>query len=289
MTALSWRSCGGVLSTAVGAVLDVLAPESCAACGVRRSEAEQRGRGWAEGVDGAACGLRSGDLVHLCADCLAGWRQPPRAGLCGELPLWAARVETADLVAVVGAWKYRGLRGLGRPLASLLVPALQAAVAVDGPARLVPLPLHAARRRERGFDQTLQLASLAGRAAGLAVATDILVRRRATRQQASQATAGAQRRRNVSGAFAARAPRPDEPTRVGLLDDLITTGATLAEAAAALRDAGWRVAWGAALGMAARLQLDSAAAGWLASVDHDDRKAGPSRTRTQDGSRQEAG
>lgn len=274
---------------ALDAVLEVLAPESCASCGIRRSEAVRRGRGWAEGVPGAAPGLRARDLPHCCADCFAAWSQPPLVGQVAGLPVWAARPETADLVALVGAWKYRAVRGLGRPLAALLVPALQAAVAVDGPARLVPLPLHAARVRERGFDQTLQLASLCGHATGLAVAGDILVRRRSTRQQASQTTGGDQRRRNVQGAFIARPPRPEETLQVALLDDLVTTGATLAEGAAALAEAGWQVIWAAALGMAARLQLDSLPAGWLASERVQDRKAGTARARTQDVSRQEAG
>lgn len=233
------------------ALLEALAPESCAACGVRRGRVA-----WADGVPGPAPGLRSWHATHCCEPCLRSWRQIPLGGAVADLPLWAARPETADLVALIGAWKYRGLRGLARPLATLLARAVLQATATAGPATLVPLPLHPSRQRQRGFDQTSQLACLAGRASATPVADDILVRRRATRQQASEATSGAGRRRNVAGAFRARAPRPDEEVRLAVVDDLITTGATLAEAVAALRRAGWEVAWGVALGLAARLQLD---------------------------------
>jgi predicted amidophosphoribosyltransferase len=234
------------------ALLDVLAPEICAACGARRGRTA-----WAAGVAGPAPGLRSWHATHLCARCRDSWRQTPCAGACAHLPVWGACRESAILVTVIGAWKYRGARGLARPLAEILVPVLHAAAAAAGPAALVPLPLHAGRRRQRGFDQTLQLVSLAGRAAAMPVCADILVRRRATRQQASQDVTGPGRERNVAGAFAARPPRPGESPRLALVDDLLTTGATLLAAAAALASAGWQVAWGAALGLAARLLLDS--------------------------------
>lgn len=236
------------------ALLEVLSPERCAICGVPRARAA-----WTEGVAGPAPGLRAWDTAHCCRRCLDSWRGPARPGQWGALPLWAARLETAELVAVIGAWKYRGLRGLARPLATLLVPVVHAAVAAHGPAVLVPVPLHQRRRRQRGFDQTHQLTVLAGRAAAVPVAANILIRQRATGQQASRVAEGEARRRNVAGAFAARPPAADEWPHVALVDDLITTGATLGEAAAALTAAGWQVACGLSLGLAARLQLDAQA------------------------------
>lgn len=59
-------------------------------------------------------------------------------------------------------------------------------------------------------------------------------------------------------AFVARPPRENQTLPVAVVDDLVTTGATLGAAVDALRQAGWRVAWGAALGLAARLSLDTA-------------------------------
>jgi predicted amidophosphoribosyltransferase len=239
------------LTGLLASLFEALGPERCAICGVPRAGGE-----WAAGVAGPAPGLRAWETTHCCAGCLDAWHEPPRAGLGGELPLWAARLETAQLVGLIGAWKYRGLRGLARPLAALLVPVVHTAVAADGPATLVPLPLHPRRRRERGFDQTLQLTVLGGRAAAVPVAADILVRRRATGQQASRPAAGDARLHNVAGAFVARGPAVGESPRVALVDDLVTTGATLGAAAAALQAAGWQVVHGLALGIAARLQLD---------------------------------
>jgi predicted amidophosphoribosyltransferase len=168
-------------------------------------------------------------------------------------PLWTATVESAPLVAVVGAWKYRGVRGLARPLAALLEAPLDASGVGRHQARLVPVPLHPRRRRERGFDQCRQLARLAAGGAEPKPVADVLVRRRATAQQASFASADQRRRRNTADAFAARPPGPDEPRGIVLLDDLATTGATLAAAAGAARDAGWEIVGLVALGQAARL------------------------------------
>ena len=173
-------------------------------------------------------------------------------GAVDGVPLWSARREDADLVRVVGLWKYHGVRGLAWPLARLLGPALRQAAADEPAAVLAPAPLHRRRRRERGFDQCRQLATLAGAVAGVEVA-DILVRRRATAQQAALAATGAGRRRNVAGAFGARPPRPGESPAVIILDDLATTGATLAAATAAAREAGWRVTALVSVGQAGRL------------------------------------
>ncbi|MCB1183888.1 ComF family protein, partial [bacterium] len=115
-------------------------------------------------------------------------------------------------------------------------------------AGLVPLPLHSRRRRERGFNQAEILARRGG---GPPVASGLLRRIRSTAQQARRPDAAA-RLANVAGAFrAVRGPGPGEDPRLGLLDDLVTGGATVAAGADALEAAGWRVAWIAAAGAAA--------------------------------------
>jgi ComF family protein len=111
------------------------------------------------------------------------------------------------------------------------------------PQCLVPVPLHASRYRERGFNQCAEIARhVAPRlrdASGkrLPVRNDLLQRARATHAQSE--LAAAERAANLAGAFQARAGVP-MPQHVALLDDVMTTGHTAAAAAQALKGAGCR-------------------------------------------------
>jgi predicted amidophosphoribosyltransferase len=249
------------LTVFTDALLELLAPERCAHCSQARAELADPDQGWARGLPGPAPGLHRWHEPHLCAACLDHWRRPAVRGVVAGRPLIAALPESDGLVRVVGTWKYRGVRGLARPLAALLVPPLRELLHRWPDARLVPVPLHPRRHRERGFDQCRQLAVLAGRAVGSAVATGLLARRRGTAQQASRPVDGDERRRNVAKAFAARLPAAGEPDRLILLDDLATSGATLAAATAAAEIAGWRVEALVALGCAGRLRHGSGLTG----------------------------
>ncbi|MEZ7912398.1 MAG: ComF family protein [Propionivibrio sp.] len=97
--------------------------------------------------------------------------------------------------------------------------------------RIVPLPLHAARLRQRGFNQTVLLARPLAAVRGRPLATDLLERRLDTPPQAEQALAA--RHRNVRGAFHCN----DDLSgcRILLVDDVMTSGATLDEAARTLK------------------------------------------------------
>lgn len=97
---------------------------------------------------------------------------------------------------------------------------------------LVPVPLHPVRHRARGYNQAREIAEALGDMAGLPV-IDALERCRATRSQVGLGRSA--RRANVAGAFVCRAT-PSK--RVGLVDDVTTSGATLVEAASALLDGG---------------------------------------------------
>lgn len=99
------------------------------------------------------------------------------------------------------------------------------------PQALVPVPLHRGRLRTRGYDQALELARALAQAGAPPVLADVLRRQRPTR---AQSELGAKARRsNVHDAFVLRAGAP-LPAHVALIDDVMTTGATVSECARVL-------------------------------------------------------
>ena len=133
------------------------------------------------------------------------------------------------------ALKYRGERRLAEPLAAAL--AERWLRASQGGDVLTWVPVHPSRRRERGFDQAEELARHMGVRLGLP-AVALLERRQRTAAQ--HALGQAQRARNTAGAYVAR-PTAQEAfwgRWVVVVDDILTTGATLAGCAAALLDSG---------------------------------------------------
>jgi ComF family protein len=129
--------------------------------------------------------------------------------------------------------KFSGERLYGRLLGQLLAAAV-AHAPEPRPQALVPMPLHASRLRERGFNQAHDIARYVGCTLGLPLEVNLLARISQTREQSGLSLA--ERRVNVRGAFAAlREPRA---THVALIDDVFTTGCTAAEAARVLKAAG---------------------------------------------------
>ncbi|MBS2022511.1 MAG: ComF family protein [Deltaproteobacteria bacterium] len=160
---------------------------------------------------------------------------PRRCARCSEEPplVHTARapyVYWGPLADAIAAFKYRGHEHLARPLSSLLV-ATQAP-RVDA---LVPIPLHSARLRSRGFDQALLLARHASDRLRVPM-LEALERVRATRPQVGLSRND--RRANVRGAFTVR--EKVEGRAVCLIDDVYTTGATAEAAALSLLNAGAR-------------------------------------------------
>lgn len=102
------------------------------------------------------------------------------------------------------------------------------------PALLIPVPLHWRRQWWRGYNQSLQLARVIGRELEIGVDATAARRARPTADQIGQTAA--QRRRNLKGAF--EASQGITGLHVALIDDVMTTGATLEELARACRDAG---------------------------------------------------
>ena len=208
------------------------------------------------------------DLV--CPVCRLRWRpvRPPwctRCGLpephfgpcrlCREWPTGLVSVRSGVWLdggarQAVHALKYTGLPRIARDMAVVLARYLEAPPAG---ALLVPIPLGAGRRARRGYNQSEWLARELGRVWSLPTRPELLVRVRDTPTQTALTPTA--RLANVAGAFALRIEdcglriggrsgiqsairNPQSP--IVLVDDVFTTGATLAEAARALQDAGVR-------------------------------------------------
>jgi ComF family protein len=135
----------------------------------------------------------------------------------------------------------RGLAA-GRVLAEAWLAALAAEFTANPgrarPARLLPVPLHPARLCERGYNQALELAKPLARAFGIALLPALLRRTRATAAQSDLDAVA--RRRNLRGAFETDGDglAATAGNHLVLLDDVMTTGATLREAARTLKRAG---------------------------------------------------
>ncbi|MDB5244427.1 MAG: putative phosphoribosyltransferase [Parcubacteria group bacterium] len=124
---------------------------------------------------------------------------------------------------------------LGASLVEYLREADDLARVTSSRIRLVPVPLGDERRSKRGFNQVEEMATIAARELGVAVDTQLLRRSRETTSQVSLARE--KRKANMRGAFTALRPADPSLTYV-LIDDVITTGATLQAATRALQEAG---------------------------------------------------
>lgn len=221
------------------ALVDFVFPLRCVGCGAWDTLLCDRCRAGLPSVTPPYC-LRCGvpqphGPLGVCPDCL-------RSPLNALDAAWGCFQFDGVVRDAIHDLKYRSISALAEPLGELVGRGIQerfpAATAV------VPVPLHATRIRERGYNQAALLARAAGRTAGLPVWEDALRRVRATPSQTALDATG--RRENVRGAFACQ--RPDVAGQnLVLVDDVITTGATLDACAAALKAAGAGSVWACAL------------------------------------------
>ena len=194
---------------------------------------------------------------RLCPDCVSRFAAPvPRCGACGltlaheapacgdclrDPPGFDRTVCAVDYAFpwdhLIREFKFHDQIDLAGPLARRLVAALRAQGdrAVQW---VLPVPMTNQRLRERGYDQAWELARRVARALELPARADALVRTLDTVHQTELGRAA--RQRNLRAAFFVPGPQRAalRNTRVALVDDVMTTGATLREATAALRRAG---------------------------------------------------
>lgn len=170
------------------------------------------------------CALPLSSQARACGACL---RKAPVVDAA-----YAAFAYRAPVDRLLPRLKFHGDLAAGRLLAGAMAVAF---ADVPRPDALVPVPLARARLRQRGYDQALELARPLARALGVALVPGGLQRIRDTEAQSRLDALG--RRRNVRGAFAP-GPGAGLPGHVALVDDVMTTGATLQAAAVALRRAG---------------------------------------------------
>jgi ComF family protein len=238
-----WAEGVAVLRAARRAALDLCFPRSCAGCGAPDPEA----------------------MRHLCWECFRDLAvlQPPFCERCGDpvagrvdhaytCALCAARAPSflrarsavrydGAAASAIRALKYHGATWLADDLAALLEGVTRAEYAGVTFDAIVPVPLHPLRRRRRDFNQAELLAGRLARRLGAPVRARAVRRVRATPSQTRLTVR--ERADNMRGAFQARAPMNLDGGRVLLVDDVMTTGATVHDAARALREGGVAEVW----------------------------------------------
>lgn len=205
-----------------------LLPPACTLCGAA--------------TEGALlCAPCTADLPWNTAACPGCALPSAQAALCPACQQRPRAFDAAHAAFVLAAPVQQGIHALKYQAQFFQAPLLAAAAAsrlrlrdAPLPQLLIPVPLHWRRQWSRGYNQSLQLARVLGKDLGIAVDAGAARRLRATQDQIGQSAA--QRRKNLHGAFAVSSRLAG--LHVALVDDVMTTGATLEELARACKAAG---------------------------------------------------
>jgi ComF family protein len=211
-------------------LLQILMPEQCSLC--------------RQPADEPVCAACRAELPWnrvACPLCARPLETGPSyiCGACAQAPPpfdsgWSAFRYAAPIDRAVQGLKYhagfRSGRWLGEAMAQELARRPQ-----PMPDLLLPVPLHVGRLRRRGYNQALELAQALGRRLSIRVDPGLARRMRATADQIGKSAT--ERRRNVKGAFTVDAAGLNG-LHLALVDDVMTTGSTLAELARVCRKAG---------------------------------------------------
>ena len=219
------ESAANGLRTAGRALAASLFPARCAACSRPGAAICQPCLATATALPHPQCRQCTRPLTYgdQCARCRAEARRIDH--------LYAPYAYTPPILQAVHRFKYGNKRYLAADLAALAIAALPIDLAVDF---VVPIPLAASRERQRGYNQSQLLAAEVARHLDRPLECDLLIRQRDTPPQTSLPRA--RRLANVRGSF--RALRKLSGTRILLVDDVTTTGATIEAATRALRRRG---------------------------------------------------
>jgi ComF family protein len=157
-----------------------------------------------------------------------------RRGLAGFDAAYAYAEYDGRVRKLIHLLKYEGIKTLAEPLGRYLSLALPRGERFDV---MVPMPLHWLRRLQRGFNQSELLAAALSRRTGIPV---VAAMKRVRKTDPQAGLTSAQRRQNVSGAFSVTGRKAIQGKSVLIVDDVLTTGATVGACAGALRRAGAR-------------------------------------------------
>jgi ComF family protein len=212
------------------AILDLMLPPACAGCGSAGALLCSRCLDAASPASDPACRFVAVD---------------PAIAIGQDLSLaLAAFAFEGPIRMALARLKYEGASRLAGPLAQAAMPTLRVLLQMTGGVPLVPVPVHRERLRERGYNQAELIARAMGSAVGLPV-IDRLKRVRPTTKQHRLDRAA--RLANLRAAFSVLAAPTSMPAAVIVVDDIVTTTATLEACASVLRSAGVREVYGFAV------------------------------------------
>ena len=204
---------------------ELLFPRLCVVCGTCLVESEQ----------------------YICSACLSDFPMVENVRDAGEhvldtfpVPFRPRRLYSlfyynkySDYRRLIFAVKYHSRKKLGIYLGRMLGACIPVDAGIDG---IVPVPLHPRREKERGFNQAFQIALGIQEVTGMEIYSEVLVREKNNASQTGKMTG--ERKENVENIFRLHHPAMIAGKHVLLVDDVITTGATLGACMLALRGAG---------------------------------------------------